>query len=130
MRFRQAFTRRLLTRCRCLEDPRPLRLHVDDGPALLFRLVPRLVEPADRRLAIVRPLALGVRVMDDAHEPRTGTGGRPLQHLVIAVRVAEREYGTMTDELVDAGGLAWAVVDEIDLRQAHQRGFAVLHLEL
>ena len=69
----------------------PVVLHVDDGPALLRGLVERLVELADVRSAIVGIFALGVGVVDDEAEPRRPCSpGRPLQHLQVAVGVAER----------------------------------------
>ena len=56
-------------------------------------LVPRLVEPADLRLAIVGIFAHGIGMMDKAHEARAGAGRRPFQHLLVAVGVAEGEDG-------------------------------------
>src|SRR5262249_61585463 len=44
------------------EDLLPVGLHADDDPVVGLRLVERLVEPADVRLAIIRELALGVVV--------------------------------------------------------------------
>ena len=46
---------------------------------------------------------------------------RPLQHLQIAVGVADSEDRSPADELGDADGLARAVVDEVDLGQPLQR---------
>jgi hypothetical protein len=66
-------------------------------------------------LAIVGPFALGVGVVHDAHETRAGTRRRVLQHLVVAIRVAEREDRPLADEAVDADRLAGAVVDVLDL---------------
>ena len=54
------------------------------------RFVERLVEPSDRRVAIVRPFALGIGVVDQKHESLAGSGGGPLEHLKVAVGVAER----------------------------------------
>src|SRR4029450_4232991 len=73
------------------KDRLPVRLHVDDGPAAFFRLVHRLVEPADARIAVIGVFALGIDVVHDTHESRAGMGGSPLQHLQVAVRVAEGE---------------------------------------
>src|SRR5262245_30593654 len=49
------------------EDRLPVVLHADHGPVLLDRLVPGLVQPADLRLPVVCPLALGVVVVHEAH---------------------------------------------------------------
>src|SRR5262245_11280637 len=106
-------------------DLLPVGFHVDDRPAPRLRLVERLVESADVRLAVVGPFAGRVGVMDDAHEPRALAGRRPLEHLLVAVRVAEREHGPPADELLDVHRLAGAVVDEVDLRLAKQRGLTV-----
>src|SRR5262245_44284965 len=64
-------------------DRLPVLLHVHDRPALLRRLVERLVQAADGGLAVVRPLPLRVGVVDDAHEPRAVSRGGPLEHLVV-----------------------------------------------
>src|SRR5262245_4322210 len=87
-------------------DLLPVGLHVDDRPAPRLGLVERLVQPADVRLAVVRPFASRVGVMDDAHEPLALAGRRPLEHLLIAVRVAKREHGPPADELLDVHRLA------------------------
>src|SRR5262245_50743247 len=52
-------------KCSLLErkDLLPVGLHVHDRPALRIRLVERLVETPDRRLAVVGVFALGVGVM-------------------------------------------------------------------
>jgi hypothetical protein len=49
---------------------------------------------------------------------------------LVAVGVAEGEDRAAPDELVDADRLAGLVVDEVDLRQAHEHGLARPHLEL
>jgi hypothetical protein len=53
-----------------------------------------------------------------------------LEHLQIAVGVAEGGDGTAADVLLDADGFAFLVVNKIDLRQFHEHGLAVAHLEL
>src|SRR5262245_26095509 len=122
------FTRQLLSGS--TEDLFPLGLHVHDRPSPRSGFVERLVESADRRLPVVRELPLGVSVVDETQESRAGSGGGPLQHLAIAVRIAERKHRPPSYELVDARRFARAVVDEIDLRQAHEHRLVVLHLEL
>src|ERR1700709_975071 len=50
------------------KDRFPVVLHVDDGPALGFRCIQRLVEFADRGGAIVSPFSLGVGVVHEESE--------------------------------------------------------------
>ena len=52
------------------EDFFPFGFHVRHRPAASHRFVPGLVQPADKGLTIVSPLALGVGVMHQAHEAR------------------------------------------------------------
>src|SRR5262249_19755583 len=51
-------------------------------------------------------------------------GGRPLEHLEVAVGVADGCQRAPADDLVDAHGLARSIVDELDLGKAHKRGLA------
>jgi hypothetical protein len=44
-------------------------------------------------------------VTDDQAEARSAAGGRPLQHLQVAVGVAERDDGSAADVMLDGGGL-------------------------
>src|SRR5450755_35007 len=123
------------TRCAALlllerKDHAPVLLHVDDGPALGLRLVERLVELADTRLAVIRIFAYGVGVMHQTHEPRTTAGGSPLQHLKVTVGVAEGEDRPAADMQIDADRFAGTVVDEAQLGKTHQHWLAVAHLEL
>src|SRR5262245_66297424 len=83
------------------EDLLPVSLHVDDRPAPALRLVERLVQPADVRLAVVRPLARVVGVTHDAHEARALAGRCPLKHLLVAVGVAERQERPPANDLLD-----------------------------
>ena len=73
---------------------------------LRLRLVERLVELADVRLAVVGPLALGVGVVDEEAEARAAAGGGPLQHLQVAVGVAEGGDRAAADVRLDADRLA------------------------
>ncbi len=113
-----------------LVDRPPVVVHVDDGPSPFGGLIERPVEPADVRLAVVRPLAVGVGVVDDEPEPSSRPGGGPLQHLEIAVGIAESRDGSAADELVNTDGLAGLVVDEVELGQAHEHRSALAHFEL
>src|SRR5215510_4773599 len=76
------------------------------GPTALCRFVQRLVEPADARVAVICVFALGIGVMHDSHEARSGMGGSALQHLQIAIRISERENRVTPDETIDADRLA------------------------
>jgi hypothetical protein len=53
-------------------------------------------------------------VVHEPHEARAAAGSRPLQHLLVAVRVAEGEHRPPPDEAVDDDGLAGSVVHELD----------------
>ena len=88
-----------------------------------------LVELADGRFAVVGILALGVGVVDDEHQACAGTRGRPLQHLLVAVGVAKCSDGATADVLIDADGFAGTIVDEVQVRQASEIGFAINDLE-
>src|SRR6188768_3590250 len=81
---------------RCI-DFLPIILHVDDGPAPGLGFVEALVELADVRIPVVGPFALGIRVMDIKTQPRAVGDASPLQHLQVAVRVAERGDGPTAD---------------------------------
>src|SRR5262249_45820671 len=112
------------------ENGLPVLLHVHDCPALSLGLVECLVEPSDVRGTVVGPLALGVGVMHEAHEAQTAAGGCPLQHLVVAVGVAESKQRPPANKFVDVDWLAGFVVDEVDLWQAYEYWLAVAQLEL
>src|SRR3954447_17414586 len=77
------------------------------------------------QLPVVGKFTLGVGVVHDPHETRTPPRLRPLQHLKIAVGVAEGEDWTAADEAVDADWFTGAVVDELDLGLFYQLGFAI-----
>src|SRR4051812_44726628 len=112
------------------ENASPILFHVYNSPAFCLPFVERFVKGADVRLAVVGPLAVGIGVMHDAHEARTIARGGPLQHLQIAVGVAEGKDGTPADMLLDTGWLAGLVVDEIDLGQLHEHRPCVAQLKL
>ena len=50
-------------------------------------------------LAVVGPLARGVGVVNVEAETRARTGGGPLEHLQVAIGIAERGDGTATNVL-------------------------------
>src|SRR5512132_1889835 len=75
-------------------------------------------------------LALRIVVQHQHYQPRAVAGLRPLQHLAIAAGVAERRLRPLADGQIDALGLAGVIVDEKDLRLAHQHGLAVLDFVL
>src|SRR5258706_16056209 len=68
--------------------------------------------------------------MRDGRETRTRSGDGPLQHLQVAVRVAECHERTAADEPADRDGLAVLVIDKIDSGKLDENGLAVAHLEL
>src|SRR5262245_57052898 len=71
------------------KDCFPVLLHAHNGPTSCFGFIERLVEAADGGLAVVGPFTLGVGVMDQAGKARAATGDRPLEHLEVAVGIAE-----------------------------------------
>jgi hypothetical protein len=89
------------------------------------RFVECLVELADLRIAVVGVFTLGVGVMHKACKAGARAGHRPLQHLQVAVGVAESEDRAAADEAIDADRLARAVVDELDFRELHQLWLAI-----
>jgi len=108
----------------------PVVFHADDGPALGVGLVEGFIKFADGGCAVVGILAVGVGVMNEEHEAGPWAGGCPFEHLLVAVGVAKGSEGTLTNKCVDADGFAWTVVDEANLRQAHDDGGSVLCLKL
>src|SRR5215831_7950096 len=96
----------------------PVRFHADDNPVLRLGFVPGFVELADVRLAVVGELALRVVVMHEEHQAPAFAGGGELQHLQVAVGVAESGDRPPADGAVDADRLPRSVVDEVELRPA------------
>src|SRR3974390_137717 len=84
------------------ENSLPLRFQADDNPVPGLRLVPRAVELADVRLPVVGELALGVVVVHDQHQSLALAGCGELQHLQVAVGIAERGDRPPADGAVDA----------------------------
>ena len=58
----------LLVPCGRRKNGHPVVLHAYDRLTFCERLVERLIELSDRRVAVIGPLALGVGVMYEAHE--------------------------------------------------------------
>src|SRR3954463_15291987 len=80
----------------------PVPLHVDDCPALGASVIERLIELPDVRMAIVSPFAFSIGMMYDAHEAGPLASRCPLQHLIVAIRVAEREDRLPSNKAIDA----------------------------
>ncbi|BCQ61850.1 hypothetical protein PBOI14_36000 [Pseudomonas sp. Boi14] len=111
-------------------DPPPFGGHVHQRPAVLLCLIQGLVQAPDLGLAVVGPLARCVGVVHQGHEPLATAGGGPLQHLQVAVGVAESQQRAPADDPVDAFRLARAVVVVGQLGGAQDRRLAVLELPL
>jgi hypothetical protein len=62
-------------------------------------------------------------------ESHTVTGNSPLEHLLIAIRVAERKDRSTTDVTLYADRFSGPVVDEHRFRLLDQHGFAFAQLE-
>src|SRR6185503_15848002 len=107
------------------KDREPVALHIDHDPVACCGLVEGLVQSSDVRAAVVGEFALGIRMPHQRDAARAAPRCSPLQHLLVPVGVAEGEDRTAADEAIDAGGLARAVVDELDPRFFEQRWRAV-----
>src|SRR6476660_71404 len=68
-------------------------------------------------------------MIDEAQEAQAVAGGGPLQHLLVAVGIAEGEDRAPSDEMIDAFGLSRPVIDEEDLRHLDQHRACVPHLK-
>jgi hypothetical protein len=97
----------------------PVILHRNDNPAIGICLVQRLVQRADVAFAVIRILALRVGVVYKQPHSQPVTGFRILDHLHVAVGVAEGEERTLADVLVNPHRLARLVVNEVDFGHAH-----------
>lgn len=69
-------------------------------------------------------------MVDVEAEARAAAGGRPLEHLQVAIGVAECGNGAAADVLLDGDGLAVLVVEEMQFREFQEDGLAVAQLEL
>lgn len=67
----------------------PVVLHINDCPSFCQRFIKCFIKVANRRFAIVGPSAVSVRVVNKQCEPLALPGSSPLQHLQVAIRVAE-----------------------------------------
>ena len=65
--------------------------------------------------AVVGEFTRGGVVMNEQPETRTLTASRPLEHLEVAVGIAESGDRAAANVLVDADRLAGAIVDEIQI---------------
>src|SRR4029450_2005459 len=83
------------------KDHGPVVLHAHDRPAFGRGFIEGFVEFADVGFAVVGPLAVSVGVVDDEAEARTAARGRPLQHLQVAVGVAEGGDGAASYMALD-----------------------------
>src|SRR5262249_14230382 len=110
------------------EHPLPFLLHAHHGPAPRLRLVESLVQAADAGLAVIRPFALRVVMVDVETKARSSPRGGPLQHLQVAVGVPEGGDGPAPDELLDTHRLPFLVVHEIHGGQLDEHGLAVANL--
>ena len=59
-------------------------------------------------------------MVHDQAKPWTFARGDPLEHLQVAVGIAERGNWPAADEFVDADGFAGTVVHEVDLGELDQ----------
>src|ERR1700676_2415901 len=98
------------------KDHLPILFHVDHGPLINGSGRQSDVETAEMRLPVVGIFAFGIGVVNDGAEAYAAADRRPLQHLEIAVGIAERSDRPGAEAFVDCNRLAGLVVDEIDVR--------------
>jgi hypothetical protein len=87
-------------------DRLPVVFHARNGPASGFCFVEALVELADVGLAVIGSFALGSGVMDGEAESWAAACGGSLQHLEVAIGVAEGGNRASADMTLDAHRLA------------------------
>src|SRR5262245_2536083 len=105
------------------KDSFPVFLYTYNRPSPDPGFIPRLIQRADGRFAVVSPFAFRVGVMNDQRETRAVAGRGPFEHLLIAVGIAKRRDGPPADERLNANGLAVLVVNELHVRQFHEHRF-------
>ena len=81
------------------------------------------------RAPVIRPLAIGIGVVHIQREAPAFAGRSPLQHLQVAIGIAESGDRTAADMLVDGHRLALLVIDEIEFGKTRQDRYTVTHLE-
>src|SRR5262244_1067178 len=112
------------------KDVLPVRLHVDDDPAVGRRRIEGGAEAADMGEAVIGVLTLGIGVMHDHAETAPVAGKRcPLEHFKITIGIAKRRDRATADVTVDADRLASPVVDEVDVGKPQQLWLAAAELE-
>ena len=107
------------------ENGPPVVFHIDDGPASRGGFVQRFIQVTDLGISIVGEFAHRIGVMHETVEIGAGSGRRPFEHLLIAIRISKRGNGPAADDLVNVFGLPFFVVDGGDGRGARQDRRAV-----
>ena len=91
-------------------------------------MIERLVQAADFRVPVIGPFTFGVGVVHQPHQARARACGSPLEHLQVAVGVAEGEDRPAANHAVDAHRLVGAVIVMGDFGGAQDGRLAVLEL--
>ena len=89
-----------------LEDAFPIPLHVDDRPSIRGCCIQGRIQPTKGRVAVIGVFAFPIGVMDDQPETAAACQSGPLEHLKIAIGIAECGDRAPPDVLVDADRLA------------------------
>src|SRR5712672_2189343 len=89
-------------------DHLPILLHVDHGPLINGSGRQSDVETAEMRLPVVGIFAFGIGVVNDGAEAYAAADP-PLQHIEIAVGIAERSDRPAADSFVDCNRLVCLV---------------------
>src|SRR5256885_1417883 len=103
----------------------PIVFHADYGPAFRDRFVPRFVESAYIRFAVVGPFAFSIIVVDDEHEARIRPAHRPLEHLLVAVGIPKCRDRSPTNENLNTDWLALFVIDELHFGQSQKQRLSI-----
>ena len=101
-------------------DHLPVSLHVYNGPAFRCCFVEPFLQAADAGIAVISPFSVAIGMVNVEGESRPRSGRGPLQHLQVAIRVAESGDGAAADVLVDPNRLASLVVNEAYLGYARR----------
>ena len=89
------------------------------GPTFRLCLIEGLVQLADMRFSIIRPLPLCICMVNEKAKAGPRPSSRPFQHLQIAVGIAEGCDRAATDVRVDTDRLPFLVIDKVNFRESY-----------
>src|SRR5215471_8271724 len=68
--------------------------------------------------------------MDDEHEARAGSAHRPLEHLLVPIRISKCSDGTAANKNLDADRFALFVIDELHFGQSEKHRLPIVEFVL